>query len=180
MLLYNLTKVDENTKNRILELMADYDASYISGRLGSVYFELLKTRPQDLKSDPEDPFVERHPYHSWQQRFVLAGFLNLLAKEAQLSPPLPRWSNGTKPLQWGELEAQVMAVLEGLDYPIKANTWAAVCEEWLRVRNIDHLKGAKQKGEETGEWERYDPPPDDEEGLIRWDLKYGADMIYFY
>lgn len=175
MCIYIPELVDYATKKRLLDLMAGYRADTIAGHLGEVAYGIIKSL-----GNPKDgflpPLLDALRQSLPDARVIDAGFLMLLSKYAELSPVRKRWLDGSKEAQRGELDAIVLAEMASLSDPVKINTWAATCEEWMQLCNLDDLKEQKR----TVDWLRYSAPPEDEEDMVRWNLKYYADLTYFY
>lgn len=163
--------MNEGAKAKLLEVMAGYQSVGVSGRLGDVFFALVKTGNSKVETthSPElDAIARCYP----NGRVIIAQFCWLLAYKSEFGKTKQRLPDSSKWLKSQELQSLVLRGLEGQFYATKLNTWAATCEEWLQVCNIDWVKTPK-------DWPGT-PLPTTEQEIMRWIPKTVGDENYFW
>jgi hypothetical protein len=170
-MIYDQNFVNEVVKAKLLEIMARYQSVGVSGRLGDVFFTLVATNhPMDETSHSPDLDLIARCYPNG--RVIIAQFGWLLADKGEFGETKQRLADSSRWLKNEELQSLVLGALEGQSYATKLNTWAATCEEWLQVCNIDWVKTPK-------DWHGT-PPPELEEEIMRWIPKTVGDENYFW
>lgn len=155
MTLYDPTLVDHEVKAKILEEMIKYDSTINCWLLVEVAIELIalySVKEKLLSSS----YLDELNRHSLRSRSQYYDFYWWLEHKPDFSTPRQRLPNGTGSIN---LPALVISQMQNLSYPVKANTWFAICEEWLQICNADwvdeaarSLGGIPPRAEEIAEW----------------------------
>jgi hypothetical protein len=173
MALYNPDLVDQKVKNNLLSLMVEYNSGLITARLGEMFYHLVENRASATESTLSPELDKVADYYPNDGRSVIVGFHLTLEKEGNFTPLAFRLPNGSKNELPGPhlIEELIEPHLAGLSYPAKTNTWAATCEEWLRICNADWVANTVKKA-------GYPMPAEQE--IAGWMSGYIAYEVEFY
>ncbi len=168
---YNSALVDKEAKLNCLEIIVQYESAAVTQELGFVFLGIVKKHSllQESTQSPDlDSVISLLP----EERVFISDFYGLIAEKAIFDNFQKRRADGVKKLNRFELLPLILPILTERRYALQANTWAAICEEWLQICSLVWVK--------NGDNWLYESPPSDEEGVMRWLPMWVAHINYFY